>query len=108
MPDLCADAAVATRRQQLVHEARVLLGAIAELGGLGVADPLTDPGTLTRAVRCGLLDAPHLKCNPFARGEVATRVVDGACVAIHPADGRVLREEERIAFLLSRASHVRR
>ena len=59
MPDLTADPAVQARKKQLQSETRLTLQAIAGLAGPGVADPLTDPATLARAVGQGILDAPH-------------------------------------------------
>ena len=35
-----------------------------------------------RAVTSGILDAPQLKNNPYGRGEVATRIIGGACLAV--------------------------
>jgi methylmalonyl-CoA mutase cobalamin-binding subunit len=99
-PDLTADPAVQQRRAELVDEARVTLAAINALADPGVSDPLTDPATLARAVTGGLLDAPHLRNNPFARGQVVTRIDDrGACVAVDPATGQALTEMERIVRL---------
>jgi methylmalonyl-CoA mutase cobalamin-binding subunit len=101
-PDLTADAAVLERAEELVSEAHVLLDALASLAGPGVSDPLTDPATLARAVTAGLLDAPHLRHNPFARGEIATRIDSrGACVAVDAASGQPLAEGARITRLLS-------
>jgi hypothetical protein len=61
-------------------------------------DPLTDPVTLERAVTRGILDAPHLKNNPFARGEIIARIDQrGACVVVNSETGRVLMEEARLA-----------
>jgi len=106
-PDLTADPAVQQRRAELVDEARVTLAAINALADPGVPDPLTDPATLARAVTSGLLDAPHLRNNPFARGQVVTRIDDrGACVAVDPATGWALTEMERIVRL--RRSVIRR
>ena len=69
-----------------------------------VADPLTDPATLARALAVGVLDAPHLHNNSFARGEIQTRIDSrGACVAIDPKTGKVLPEQSRIASLVSRS-----
>ncbi len=100
-PDMTADPAVQARKEELVREAQVTLSAIRALAGPDVADPLTDPGTLARAVAVGILDAPHLRNNPHARGEIATRIDErGACVAVDPASGRPLSEEERLARLL--------
>ncbi|NLG28635.1 MAG: methionine synthase, partial [Chloroflexi bacterium] len=99
-PDMCADGAVQARRAELVAEARVTLDAIRGLADAGMVDPLTDPATLARAVTSGLLDAPHLRNNPFARGTIVTRIdARGACVAVDPTSGRLLSESERIAQL---------
>ncbi len=99
-PDMTLDPAVQARRAELVREARVTLAAIRRLAPRGVADPLTDPATLARAVTKGLLDAPHLRNNPFARGEIVTRIDPrGACVAVDPTTGQSLSEAERIARL---------
>ncbi len=82
-PDMTADPAVQARKDELVREARAMLAQIAALAEDTIADPLTDPATLARAVTSGLLDAPHLKNNPFARGAVVTRIDRrGACVAV--------------------------
>ena len=88
-------------RDELVTEAQVTLDAIRRLGAQDVADPFTDPATLARAVTSGILDAPHLRNNPFARGQVITRIDRrGACVAVDTVSGRPLSEEERLACLL--------
>jgi hypothetical protein len=94
-PDMTADPQVQRRRETLVAEARVTLQAIAELAGPEVEQPLADPATLAHAVTKGVLDAPQLKNNRFARGQVITRIIQGACQAIG-VDGRLLMEEERL------------
>jgi len=51
-------------------------------------------------VTTGILDAPHLRNNPYARGQIVTRTDErGACVAVDPGSGRPLSEEERLARL---------
>jgi hypothetical protein len=97
-PDMTADPAVQQRKQQLIEEAQVTLDAIRAVAEPGVADPLADAATLARAVMAGILDAPHLRSNPFALGQVQTRSVDGACVAIDGAGP--IAETERLATLL--------
>lgn len=83
-PDMTADPRVQERCRELVAQANELLDAIRALAEPGVGDPLTDPATLARAVTSGLLDAPHLRNNRFARGEVVTRIDKrGACVAVN-------------------------
>jgi methylmalonyl-CoA mutase cobalamin-binding subunit len=97
-PNMSADPQVQARRQELVAEAQVTLSAIRDLAAPGVPDPLTDPVTLAQAVQSGVLDAPHLRNNPFARGQVRTRLIDGKCLAVDEV-GRPLTEEDRIRNL---------
>jgi methylmalonyl-CoA mutase cobalamin-binding subunit len=96
-PDMTADPNVQARRAELVQQAQITLAAIADRG---VGDPLIDPATLARAVELGILDAPQLRSNRFARGEAITRITTtGACVSVNPA-GQLLSEEARLAHLL--------
>jgi len=97
-PDFLSDPKIRQRRDELVAEAGMLLESIRFLGE-GSTDPLTDPAVLARAIRMGLLDAPHLKGNPHAWGRLETRCVDGAIRAFSREAGRVVAESERIASL---------
>ncbi len=106
-PNPCYDPRVQQRRAELVAETTVLLQGIADLAPGSVADPWSNAQTLTRAVYAGLLDAPQLKNNRFARGEIVTRIVDGACVAVEPSSGRVLSEQDRLASLATRMRELR-
>jgi len=100
-PDMTAAPAIQARKEELVREAQVTLEAVRALATPGVADPLTDPATLARAVTAGVLDAPHLRNNLFARGQIVTRIdARGACVAVDPVTGRALSEEERVRELV--------
>ncbi|MGC1120340.1 MAG: cobalamin-dependent protein [Candidatus Methanofastidiosia archaeon] len=92
MPDVTFDPRVIQRKNQLLEETHVLIDAIKTLGN-GVEDPLTDPDVLEKAVRSGLLDAPQLKGNPIARGEIKTQMVNGACYAVN--ENQVITEQER-------------
>ena len=97
-PDMTADPRVQARRKELVYQAEGILSAIRALATPDTAAPLLDPDTLARAVGVGLLDAPHLRNNPFARGQVVTYIDSrGACVAVETAAvGR--RPRRRDAF----------
>jgi hypothetical protein len=99
-PDMTADPAVQARCAELVAETRVTLDAIRTLAGQGVPDPLADPETLARAVERGILDAPQLRSNPFARGRIVTRIdTRGACIAVDQA-GSPVDERKRTTPLL--------
>lgn len=94
-PDMTQDPAVQTRVDTLIQEAQTTLEAIRQLAPASTADPLVDPENLAKAVAVGILDAPHLKNNPFARGTIQTRIVDGACVAVD-STGNPISEKTRI------------
>ena len=97
-PEMTHDPAIQNRVEALVKEARITLAAIRDLAPKDVQDPLVDPSTLKKAVKSGILDAPHLKNNPFARGLIQTRIQNGACVAID-SEGNPLSERERLNSL---------
>ena len=94
-PDLSADPLVESRREHLVQEAQVTLDAIRAAAAPDVLDPLADPATLAKAVTTGILDAPQLRSNPYARGSIRTRIIHGACEAV-TENGRPLSEAERL------------
>ena len=98
-PDLTGDPSIQERVSELIREAQHTLEAIRGLAPATRADPLLDPQNLAKAVQLGILDAPHLKNNPFARGIIQTRIVGGACVATDSA-GNPLSESMRIHQLL--------
>ena len=97
-PDMTADPGVQARAGELVEEAHVLLEAIRRLGADAAEDPLSDPATLARAVQAGLLDAPQLQRNRFARGEIRSRTINGAVLAVD-AEGHPLTERQRLKGL---------
>lgn len=100
-PDMTDDPLVLERKEELLAETNVLLGAIRSLGS-GSVHPLVDPDVLAEAVFMGLLDAPQLVNNPFARGAISTRSVDGAIQAVD-ASGRTMAERERVRECLEAA-----
>lgn len=99
-PDLTADPEIQERKVELVEQARLTLEAIQSIAPASSVDAWTDPAVLSQAVNLGILDAPQLKNNRFARGEIATRIDRrGANLAIHPKTGKFLTENERIEQL---------
>ncbi len=96
-PDMLADPAVQRRIDTLVRDTQLTLDAISALS-VSSTDPLTDADVLTQAVQRGILDAPHLRNNPFARGEIRTAFINGACVTVD-ASGREITEEARLQNL---------
>lgn len=100
--DMTKDAAVQRRKEQLIEEANIILDAIKAIGP-DDKDPLTDPETLTKAVKLGILDAPQLKGNPACSGALNTRVISGALYAYDNNEKEIITEQERIRRILSYA-----
>jgi hypothetical protein len=97
-PDMTSDPLVMERKQELLAETSVLLDAIREFGSEH-AHPLIDPDVLSGAVAIGLLDAPQLANNPFARGAIRTRSVGGAILAVNDSNVPI-SERERVQHCL--------
>ena len=98
-PDLLSDPAIQRRKEHLIKEANVTLQAIRSLSQESGPDPFSDAAVLAQAVKEGILDAPHLRNNAFAKGEIKTTILDGACDVIDK-NGNPLSEEERLARYL--------
>jgi len=100
-PDLTADPEVQARVDELVEQARVTLESIRAIAPSSVLDPWTDPATLARSVSLGIMDAPQLRNNAYARGEIITRIDErGACVVVDGV-GKFILEGERLKEFLS-------
>jgi hypothetical protein len=100
-PDLTADPEVMTRKAELVEQAQVTLEAIKSIAPASISDPWTDPASLAKSVSLGIMDAPQLGNNDYARGEIITRIDDrGACVVVDAA-GKLISERERLKAHLS-------
>lgn len=95
-PDMTQDERIQVQVDELIQESVITLQAIRNLSAGNIQDPLIDPITLTKAVTKGILDAPQLKNNPFGRGEIKTRIVNGSCQAVN-ANGEPISESDRLA-----------
>jgi hypothetical protein len=95
-PNPISDKEVQTRKNELVKEAQLLIAIIRSLGDESSIDSLIEPVTYMRAVRKGVLDAPHLRNNPIAKGLLRTKMIDGACLAINPDTGNPIDEITRL------------
>jgi hypothetical protein len=101
-PDLTRDERIQSRVDELIDEARITISAIQSLTPADQSHPLADPTTLAVAVQSGILDAPQLRNNPFARGESVTRIDQrGACISIDKDSGNYLDEKSRLRLLHS-------
>lgn len=99
--DMTENIIVQKRKNQLIEEALLILEAIKSLNPMA-KDPLSDVETLAMAIEIGLLDAPQFKGNPAAKGELTTRLVDGALYPYDNEERRVISEKERIERVLEK------
>lgn len=96
--DIAKDKNVIERKNDLIKEAKVIIDAIKSLN-TNIEDPLSDPETLTEAVRIGILDAPQLIGSKIARGHLKTRIVSGGLYAYDDEQKKIIGEKERIDIL---------
>jgi len=97
-PNFQNDEKIKSRVDHLLSEARFTLNTIRDLAS-SEGDPFVDPISLTQIVKYGILDAPHLKNNRFALGEIVTRIIDGTCKVVDEA-GHPISESKRIEKLM--------
>ena len=97
--DMLKDPLIIARRDEIVSEVEILLQAIRNIQGDKKTDPFTDAKTLAESARLGIMDAPHLKNNSFARGEIRTQIINGACEAINERNQKI-PEKLRLAKFL--------
>lgn len=93
--DMTKDENVQRRKEELIREAKMIIEAIKSIDSNG-KDPLTDPDTLSKAVKMGILDAPHLKGNSACKGSLNTRIISGAMYAYDDKEKRIISETERL------------
>ena len=97
-PNMIKDKRVQQRKNELIKESKVLLDAIKKLGNKS-KDPWADPEILAKAIEIGLLDAPHLQGNPYAKGKIITKMTEGKCCAVAENTEKIISEKERTDFL---------
>lgn len=95
---IIGNTAVDDRRRRLHTEAELVLSAISGLAEEG-EDAFSSARVIAKAIAVGILDAPHLKGNVYARGELRTRIIDGAVACIDPKTAEPIDEQRRLEEL---------
>ena len=98
-PDMLQDKKLQERKNHLIREAMVTIRAIQNIGIHQDGDPILNAECLSQAVIDGILDAPHLKNNRYAKGEIRTAIIDGGCEAVDEK-GEIIPEPERLHSFL--------
>lgn len=97
LPDFSLDPEVQERKEELKEEALVILSAVKSLAKS--EEDFLSPENIYNAIKCGILDAPGLKGFSVAKGEVKTRIINGANYCVDDR-GKIIKEKERIERLL--------
>ncbi len=96
-PDMKNERRVKERKTQLIKDANLIIDAIKKLDLLKkYEDPLLAPEIIGKAIRTGILDAPHLIGSGTAKGKLNTMFFNGACMAVDEFC-RPLSENARLA-----------
>jgi methylmalonyl-CoA mutase cobalamin-binding subunit len=99
MPNSLDDKDILRRKNELVRDAKLLITAIHSLSNENTANPLIEPKTYVNAVKVGVLDAPHLRNNPIAKGQLRSKMINGACFALDSDSGNPIDEIIRLRQL---------
>ncbi len=96
------DEKIEKRKEELIQQAKWIVNLIPRLAKdpSEQVNPWTNYRVLNRLVKYGIFDAPHLKNNQFARGEIKTNIIDGACYSWDHNLQKKLDEIERIKDII--------
>ncbi len=95
-PDMKLDEKVKSRKEELISDARLIVEKIKMIDKeKKYKDPLVSPFIISKAIKTGVLDAPHLHGVKAASGKIRTMFVEGKNVTIDK-EGRPITEEERL------------
>ncbi len=102
LPSISLDHKIDEYKQKLITDTNYILRAIASIADEGVVDPFVHSPTLVKAVKMGILDAPHLKGLSAARGEINTSIINGKCLSTEEDTEDPIQEKDRVNKILER------
>lgn len=95
-PDMKLDRKVRERKEELVRDAKLIIEKIKKLDKDNkYSDPLISPEVISKAIKKGILDAPHLCGVKAAKGTIRTMFFEGKNLAIDE-NYRAISEKERL------------
>jgi hypothetical protein len=102
------NSSILKRKNKLIKEAKELINTIPNLARDAEysEDAFTNPNILTKLVEYGIFDAPHLKNSKYAKGEIQTKIINGACYSWDKSRDRIYDEIERIKDINEKITEV--
>lgn len=94
------------RKQELITQAKWIVNSIPKLAfeSEEQKNPYLNYEVLSRLVEYGIFDAPHLKNNEFAMGEIESRIIKGACYSWDSMTEKKMDEIDRVKAILKECS----
>jgi hypothetical protein len=98
------DETIRKRKMELIKEAKWIIDLIPRLTKSYEKEksPWINHKVLSRLVKYGIFDAPHLKNNKFALGQIKTKMVNGACYSWDSENQKIMNEQERISKIIEK------
>jgi hypothetical protein len=94
------DEKVIRRKSGLIADAGLIIEGIKALDkNKKYGDPLISPVIISKAIKSGILDAPHLCGVKAANGTIRTMIIDGKNVAVDE-DYKPVSEKDRLDKIL--------
>ncbi|MFX1499227.1 MAG: methionine synthase [Promethearchaeota archaeon] len=102
------DEKVRNRKNELIDDARWIINLIPRLAKTSdeQKDPWINHKVLNRLIKYGIFDAPHLKNNQFALGQIKTKIINGACYSWDDKKHKRIDEKQRIISILENNSKI--
>jgi hypothetical protein len=99
-PDMKLDERVKNRKAELIADTELIIDRIRALDkDKKYEDPLVSPAIISKAIKIGILDAPHLCGVKAANGTIRTMIVGGKNIAVGE-DYKPISEEDRLDRIL--------
>jgi hypothetical protein len=96
-PDMKLDRKVRERKEELVRDAKLIIEKIKNLDKDNkYSDPLISPEVISKAIKKGILDAPHLCGVKAAKGTIRTMFFEGKNLTVDE-NYRVISEKVRLS-----------
>jgi hypothetical protein len=102
------DKKIRKRKEELIREAYWIINLIPRLAKTSEEqkNPWIHHNVLNRLVEYGIFDAPHLKNNPFALGQIKTKIINGACYSWDIKHQKIIDERERIKKIIEKHPNI--
>lgn len=95
-PDMKLDERVGQRKEELIADAKLIIDKIKKLDKDNkYKDPLISPAIISKAIKIGVLDAPHLRGVKAAKGAIRTMFIDGKNLTVDQ-DYKPVSEKDRL------------